>query len=201
SPAAVSFRYMIEAIKAFLEGEKYGEFQAWCKEKILKDFNETRKILKNLFLRYPEGFATINIETGRDLWNSEEERNKIERKNRDREKEKEGIRQKLRDSNSDIPPNEENIKRYLYPGLSPQKRYQHSFQEPFGEQGKLSIKVPGSEKTTTTYFPYKYTIYFLNNYQNEDQLRGAVVHEFAHHYLYSTIGDHKHNDNFYSTME
>ncbi|KLL04913.1 MAG: hypothetical protein MRERV_9c043 [Mycoplasmataceae bacterium RV_VA103A] len=63
------------------------------------------------------------------------------------------------------------------------------------------VKVPGSEKTTTTYFPYKYTISFLNNYQDEDQLRGAVVHEFAHHYLYSTIGDHKHNDNFYSTME
>ncbi|CAG8622768.1 12714_t:CDS:10 [Cetraspora pellucida] len=33
SPAAVSFRYMIEAIKAFLEGEKYGEFQA-KKEKL-----------------------------------------------------------------------------------------------------------------------------------------------------------------------
>ncbi|CAG8838003.1 15162_t:CDS:1, partial [Racocetra persica] len=65
------------------------------------------------------------------------------------------------------------------------------------------VKVPGSEKTTTTatYFPYKYTISFLNNYQNEDQLRGAVVHEFTHHYLYSTIGKHNHDDNFYSTME
>ncbi|CAG8708434.1 1704_t:CDS:2, partial [Cetraspora pellucida] len=39
------------------------------------------------------------------------------------------------------------------------------------------VKVPGSEKTTTTYFPYKYTISFLNNYQDEDQLRGAVVHD------------------------
>jgi CRISPR/Cas system Type II protein with McrA/HNH and RuvC-like nuclease domain len=89
---------MIETIKAFLGGRKYGEFQAEFKEKTEKDlrnsknsdkkkkiwspwmhpdlarnpvvfrsFNQTRKILKNLFLNYPEGFATINIETGRDL--------------------------------------------------------------------------------------------------------------------------------------
>ena len=59
-------------------------------------------------------------------------------------------------------------------------------------------KVPGSEKTTTT---YKYVITFLNNYKDIDSLRSSVVHEFAHLYLYSTIGSHDHNDRFYSTME
>jgi CRISPR-associated endonuclease Csn1 len=143
SPTAVSFPYMVETIKAFLEGKKYGEFQAEKKkelEKKLEDgksgnenkrmwtpwmhpdlvrnpvvfrsFNQARKVLKNLFLNYPQGFVAINIETGRDLWNSEEERSKIERKNQDRAKEKEEIVQKLRDNNSDILINEENIKRY-----------------------------------------------------------------------------------------
>ncbi|MCE8158959.1 MAG: type II CRISPR RNA-guided endonuclease Cas9 [Candidatus Moeniiplasma glomeromycotorum] len=143
SPASVSFRYMIEAIKAFLDGQKYGEFQAETKKEleeklkssknsdknkkiwspqmdsdlvtnpvVFRSFNQTRKILKNLFLNYPQGFATINIETGRDLWNSEEERGKIERKNRDQAKEKQEIVEKLKDSNSDIEINEENVKRY-----------------------------------------------------------------------------------------
>ena len=35
----------------------------------------------------------------------------------------------------------------------------------------------------------------------EEELRGTVIHEFTHVYLFYTIGDHKHNDNFYSTME
>ena len=36
---------------------------------VFRSFNQTRKILKNLFLdpKYSQGFATINIETGRDL--------------------------------------------------------------------------------------------------------------------------------------
>lgn len=144
SPASVSFHYMIETINAFLNGEKYGDFQAKSKqnleEKILENrkisnekeklwapwmhpdlvrnpvvfrsFNQTRKILRNLFLSYPSGFATINIETGRDSWNSEEERNKIERKNQDQNREKEKIVQKLKDNNSNIPVNETNIKKY-----------------------------------------------------------------------------------------
>ena len=134
---------MIETIKAFLNGQKYGEFQAEKKKEleeklehsknsdknkkiwspwmhpdlvrnpvVFRSFNQTRKILKNLFLNYPQGFATINIETGRDLWNSEEERSKIERKNQDQAKEKKDIVEKLRDNNSDIQINEENIKRY-----------------------------------------------------------------------------------------
>ena len=62
-------------------------------------------------------------------------------------------------------------------------------------------KVPGSEKTT--YFPYvyKYTITFLNHYENEEKLRGTVTHEFSHLYLFSTVEDHDHDDRFYSHME
>ncbi|CAI2165525.1 2667_t:CDS:2 [Funneliformis geosporum] len=37
SPASVSFRYMVETIRAFLDGQKYGEFQAGFKKKIEKD--------------------------------------------------------------------------------------------------------------------------------------------------------------------
>jgi hypothetical protein len=64
-------------------------------------------------------------------------------------------------------------------------------------------KVPGSEKTTiTTTYTYKYIITFLNNYKNENELRGTVVHEFTHLYLHATIdGKHGHDDRFYSAME
>jgi hypothetical protein len=34
SPASVSFRYMVETIKAFLDGQKYGEFQAKAKKEL-----------------------------------------------------------------------------------------------------------------------------------------------------------------------
>ena len=66
------------------------------------------------------------------------------------------------------------------------------------------VKVSGSERATTTYYPYKYKVKFLNNYEDTDQLRGTVVHEFAHLYLFATIdvdGKHGHDDRFYSTME
>ncbi|CAG8464554.1 32567_t:CDS:10 [Gigaspora margarita] len=109
--------------KSVINGQKYGEFQAEAKKEnpvVFRSFNQTRKILKNLFQRYPGGFATINIETGRDLWNSEEERSKIERKNQDQAQEKRDIVEKLRDSNSDIQINEENIKRY--PGRKRKKK-------------------------------------------------------------------------------
>jgi len=59
------------------------------------------------------------------------------------------------------------------------------------------VKVLGSE-----YYTYKYEIQFLaRDYKNEDELRGTVVHEFTHLYLYSTIGKHDHDDRFYSQME
>jgi hypothetical protein len=42
SPASVSFTYMIETIKAFLEGEKYGEFQDKMKEELLKKLESSK---------------------------------------------------------------------------------------------------------------------------------------------------------------
>ncbi|CAG8550752.1 6111_t:CDS:2 [Gigaspora margarita] len=56
-------------------------------------------------------------------------------------------------------------------------------------------------KTTSKTYSYRYEISFLNNYKNEDELRGTVVHEFTHLYLFATIGKHGHDDRFYSTME
>ncbi|CAG8528644.1 2422_t:CDS:2, partial [Ambispora gerdemannii] len=64
--------------------------------------------------------------------------------------------------------------------------------------------IPGSERTTSYPIPYqyKYEIQFLaKGYKNEDELRGVVVHEFTHLYLFSTIGKHDHDDRFYSQME
>jgi len=59
-------------------------------------------------------------------------------------------------------------------------------------------KVPGSEKK----FPYYYKVSFLDKYENEEDLRGTVVHEFTHLYIYATVGGkHEHDDRFYSTME
>jgi len=139
SPASVSFRYMVETIRAFLVGKKYGEFQEEFKKNdlesskdnsgnkklwipqmdlvknpvVFRSFNQTRKILRNLFLdpKYSKGFATINIETGQDLWNSEKERDEIKEINQDFEEEKKEIRKKLK-GYSNIKDSDENIKRY-----------------------------------------------------------------------------------------
>src|SRR2546423_1442826 len=58
------------------------------------------------------------------------------------------------------------------------------------------VKVIGSEKFI--HFPdeYKYTITFLNRYKDTDELRGTVVHEFTHLYLYSIVGNHSHDNRF-----
>lgn len=48
---------------------------------------------------------------------------------------------------------------------------------------------------------YRYEIQFKNSYHDHDELREVVVHEFTHYYLFSTIGNHEHDDNFYSWME
>lgn len=47
-------------------------------------------------------------------------------------------------------------------------------------------------------FSYKYEVQFLIDYRSVDELREVVVYEFTHLYLFSTIGDHEHDDNFYS---
>jgi len=46
-----------------------------------------------------------------------------------------------------------------------------------------------------------FTIYFLNHYKNEEELREVTVHEFAHLYLFSLLGKHKHDDTFYFNMD
>jgi hypothetical protein len=57
------------------------------------------------------------------------------------------------------------------------------------------IKVPGSDT-------HKYTISFLNHYENQESWRGTVAHEFAHLYLLSKGDiDHQHDDKFYSHLE
>ena len=49
---------------------------------------------------------------------------------------------------------------------------------------------------------YKYTITFLNHYQDEERWRGTVAHEFAHLYLFSKgEANHTHDDEFYSKMD
>jgi hypothetical protein len=46
---------------------------------------------------------------------------------------------------------------------------------------------------------YSYTIQFLaNGYKNKEDLRSTVVHEFTHLWLFSTVGNHKHGNEFYS---
>ncbi|MCE8162956.1 MAG: DUF4011 domain-containing protein [Candidatus Moeniiplasma glomeromycotorum] len=65
-------------------------------------------------------------------------------------------------------------------------------------------EISGSEKTPHTYqntYTYQYTISFLTSYENDDSWRGTACHEFTHLYLFSTIGEHTHDDNFYSWME
>ena len=40
------------------------------------------------------------------------------------------------------------------------------------------------------------------SYKDEEELRGTVVHEFTHHYLYAGGAEnHDHDDRFYSAME
>lgn len=122
--ASVCERYMIEAINAFLDGETYGNFQARrleereagsverTKHKILpaltkkddeeivenvvvfKSINETRKVLNAIIRKYgsPE---YINIEVADELGRSFKERDKLAKLNRDNEKERKAIAQKI----------------------------------------------------------------------------------------------------------
>lgn len=122
--ASVCEKYMIDAIEAFKRGETYGNFQARMlkereetlseskKQKFLSPFdkkideelikntvvfksvNETRKILNELIRRYgsPE---YINIEVADDLGRSFKERSKIIKRNNDKQKDREKIKNKL----------------------------------------------------------------------------------------------------------
>ncbi|CAG8797948.1 1673_t:CDS:2, partial [Racocetra persica] len=98
---------MTETIKAFLNGQKYGEFQAEA-EKELEEKLKTAKIAtkaKKIWTPWMHPDLVRNPVVF-------QERSKIERKNQDQAQEKKDIVEKLRDSNSDIKINEENIKRY-----------------------------------------------------------------------------------------
>lgn len=122
--ASVCEQYMVEAINAFLGGETYGNFQARrleerdasteerIKHKILpaltkkddeeivenvvvfKAINETRKVLNAIIRKYgsPE---YINIEVADELGRSFKERDKLTKMNRDNEKERKAIAQKI----------------------------------------------------------------------------------------------------------
>ncbi len=122
--ASVCERYMVEAINAFLNGETYGNFQArrlqereesrevTLKHKILpaltkstdeeivenvvvfKAINETRKVLNAIIRKYgsPE---YINVEVADELGRSFKERDKITKMNRDNEKERKQIAEKI----------------------------------------------------------------------------------------------------------
>jgi len=50
---------------------------------------------------------------------------------------------------------------------------------------------------------HTFKVSFLNEIwkRGREQWRRTVTHEFTHLYLFSTIGDHEHDDNFYSWME
>lgn len=91
------------------------------------------------------------------------------------------------------------------------KNYHLTFQEKLEknkndkEVAGLTIKHSVGPEYEMQQFPrdphkisYRYEIQFKNSYPDHEQLREVAVHEFTHFYLFSTIGDHEHNDNFYS---
>ncbi len=112
----VCYRYMRDAIEAFMRGEIYGNFQAdriraleaekkenyekhrklppisdaeYVKNPVVfRSINETRKVLNAIIEKYGSP-AAVNIEVASDLARSFEERRKIENEKRRREKENE----------------------------------------------------------------------------------------------------------------
>lgn len=117
--SAVSYRYMCDAIEAFLNGETYGNFQAAQNKKLFEDkeeartiflasellkneeiednpvvmraINETRKVINAIIRTYgsPE---CINVEVASDLSRSFVERKKIQALQRDAEKANDKVR-------------------------------------------------------------------------------------------------------------
>lgn len=115
----VCYRYMRDAIEAFMSGETYGNFQAakvkeaqearggnaersrklppitdaeYVKNPVVfRSINETRKVLNAIIEKYGSP-AAINIEVASDLARSFEERRKLDAEKRRREKENEQLR-------------------------------------------------------------------------------------------------------------
>lgn len=105
SPSHVSQKYMEEAIGQFANGENFAIFhqekqakaneeRAKSEEKkeafslfidedlmqnatVFRAFNQTRKLIKALFKKYPMGIDVFAIEVARDLYNSSDERKRI----------------------------------------------------------------------------------------------------------------------------
>lgn len=112
--ASVSYRYMKDAIEAFLEGDIYGKYQAKFNAAVLADkpesnnvklppldknseffknpvvsrsIGETRKVVNAIISRYGSPMA-INIEVASELNKSVEQRKEDERQNRKNERER-----------------------------------------------------------------------------------------------------------------
>ncbi|MCE8168191.1 MAG: SprT-like domain-containing protein, partial [Candidatus Moeniiplasma glomeromycotorum] len=67
--------------------------------------------------------------------------------------------------------------------------------------GNTSWDWEGINKKEVFSGKHSFEVSFLNHYEDEERWRGTVTHEFAHLYLFSTIGSHTHDDRFYSHME
>ena len=113
--------YMRDAVEAFLDGESYGNFQArFIKEQekqqtskvkqdklppirdeeymdnpvVFRSINETRKIVNAIVGKYGTPYA-MNVEIAADLSRSFSERAKIERENRENEKQTQRVKEEI----------------------------------------------------------------------------------------------------------
>ena len=121
--SSVSYHHMADAIKAFLKGDIYGNFQ-WNKQKqldekqesqrerllsakvlmqdedvkdnpvVLRSINETRKVL-NCLIRLYGSPAEIHVEVADDVARSYLERKRIQKMQRDHEKTRDAIKKKI----------------------------------------------------------------------------------------------------------
>ena len=124
--ANVSERYMSEAIRAFCDGETYGNFQQrklkeqaipsladtaqkfrklppFSKEEefyrnpvVLRSLNETRKIINALVEKYGSPYA-INIEVAKEVGRSYEEQSRMENEQNKNQKQRESVKKQVAD--------------------------------------------------------------------------------------------------------
>ena len=124
--ANVSERYMAEAIRAFCNGETYGNFQQrklkeqaslslsssslqscklppFSKDEefyrnpvVLRSLNETRKIINALVGKYGSPYA-INIEVAKEVGRSYEEQSRMEKEQNKNHKERESVKKQIAD--------------------------------------------------------------------------------------------------------
>lgn len=124
--SGTSYRYMVDAINAFLNGETYGNFQARRNQAmsaetkhqnqpeivlklppitdhdltrnavVFRSINETRKIVNAILEKYGN-MSAINVEVARDLGRSYEQRREIIKRQDENEKEKQKIIEELQE--------------------------------------------------------------------------------------------------------